>query len=163
MAVGTVEPRKNLPLLVRAHQHLPEAPPLVVVGGRRRPGEVTASARVRLTGYVPDADLRRIVAGARVLAYPSRREGFGLPPLEALACGVPVVVSDLPVLREVLGTHARFVPVGDVEALAASLAAALAAGPSGAAVAAGRAHAAAFTWERFARATVAVYRAALDG
>ena len=123
VAVGTVEPRKNLPLLVSAHRLLPAAPPLVLVGDVRWAGEVARpSPRVHLTGYVPDEDLRRIVAGARVLAYPSRREGFGLPPLEALACGVPVVVSDLPVLREVLGEHARFVPVGDAEALAAGLA-----------------------------------------
>jgi len=82
VAVGTVEPRKNLPLLVSAHRLLPEAPPLVLVGGARWAGEVAASPRVHLTGYVPDEDLRRIVAGARVLAYPSRREGFGFLPLE---------------------------------------------------------------------------------
>ena len=109
-----------------------------------------------LTGYVPDEDLRRIVAGARALVYPSRREGFGLPPLEALACGVPVVVSDLPVLREVLGEHARFVPVGDAEALAAGLATALHEERTAAAAAAGRAHAASFTWQRFAGQIVQV-------
>ena len=158
MAVGTVEPRKNLPLLVSAHRLLPEAPPLVLVGGARWAGEVAASPRVHLTGYVPDEDLRRIVAGARVLAYPSRREGFGLPPLEALACGVPVVVSDLPVLREVLGGHARFVPVGDAEALSAGLAATLSEERTPAGTAAARAHAASFTWERFAGRIVQVYR-----
>lgn len=80
VAVGTVEPRKNLPLLVSAHRLSPTAPPLVLVGGARWAGEVAASPRVHLTGYVPDEDLRRIVAGARLLAYPSRREGFGFPP-----------------------------------------------------------------------------------
>jgi glycosyltransferase involved in cell wall biosynthesis len=163
VAVGTVEPRKNLPLLVSAHRLLPGAPPLVLVGGARWAGEVAATARVHLTGHVPDEDLRRIVAGARVLAYPSRREGFGFPPLEALACGVPVVVSDLPVLREVLGEHARFVPVGDVEALAAALAAALDDGRTNASTAAGRTHAASFTWQRFAREILDVYRAVVGG
>ena len=63
VAVGTVEPRKNLPLLVSAHRLLPGAPPLVLVGGARWAGEVAATARVHLTGHVPDEDLRRIVAG----------------------------------------------------------------------------------------------------
>ncbi|MGZ4664634.1 MAG: glycosyltransferase family 4 protein [Frankiaceae bacterium] len=158
VAVGTVEPRKNLPLLISAHRMLPAAPPLVLVGDVRWAGGIQAGPGVHLTGYLPEKDLRHIVAGARVLAYPSRREGFGLPPLEALACGVPVVVSDLPALREVLTEHARFVAVGDAEALAAGLAAALREDRTAAAGAAGRAHAASFTTEHFARRMMQVYR-----
>jgi glycosyltransferase involved in cell wall biosynthesis len=103
-----------------------------------------------------------LVAAARCLVLPSRDEGFGIPPLEALACGVPVVVSDLPVLREVLGSHARYVPVGDAGALAAALAATLAEAPTVDAVAR-RAHAAQFSWQRCAEAAVRAYRIAVAG
>lgn len=158
LAVGGPGPRKNLPVLVDAVRRLgPGSPPLVVAGP---PGPLPPG--VLATGYLGDTDLRSLVAGAAVLAFPSRYEGFGLPPLEALACGVPVVASDLPVVREVTGGLARLVPVGDVDALAGGLADVLA-DPGGPAQRdARRTHAAGFTWARCAETTLAAYRLAVD-
>jgi glycosyltransferase involved in cell wall biosynthesis len=169
VAVGTLEPRKNLQALVDAFALLvdadPDAPDLVLVGP---PGWGTAldhsripAGRVHFTGFLGDGELQQVVAGSRGLAFPSLYEGFGLPPLEALACGRPVVVSDLPVMREVLGEHAHYVPVGDVEALAAGLRA-LPAGDDGAEEARRR-HAAGFTWQRCAQLTRAAYEEARSG
>jgi glycosyltransferase involved in cell wall biosynthesis len=152
---GADGPRKGLAGLLRAHS--PDLPPLVIVG----PGEIRADDRVIRTGYVPDAELRRIIAGACALVLPSRDEGFGLPALEALACGVPVVCSDIPALREVTAGHALLAPFGDTDALHATLRAACALSPDGEAVAARRAHAATFTWRACAEATLAAYRRAV--
>jgi glycosyltransferase involved in cell wall biosynthesis len=128
LAVGTREPRKGLSVLLDAYRtllaDLPDVPPLVLAGPPGwGPQLDTASLhdRVILPGYVDAPTLRALVAGAAVLAFPSRYEGFGLPPLEALAAGTPVVASDLPVLREVLGSHARLAAPGDAAALAAAL------------------------------------------
>jgi glycosyltransferase involved in cell wall biosynthesis len=116
---------------------------------------------VHTTGYLPADELRALVAGAACLVYPSRYEGFGLPPLEAFACGTPVVASDLPVIREVTGTHARLVPVGDADALAEALATTLTdGGPTS--TADRRTHAAGFTWARCAETTRSAYRRAFD-
>lgn len=157
--VGSVEPRKNLPVLVEAMRQLPDAPPLVLAGPAGwGPTLDTTGVDVVRTGYLSDAELRSVVAHASVMAFPSRHEGFGLPPLEAFACGVPAVVSDLPVLREVLGEHATYVPVGDAEALADGLARALA-DPGDPAVR--RSHARAWTWQRCAEEALTAYRAAL--
>jgi glycosyltransferase involved in cell wall biosynthesis len=100
------------------------------------------------------------VAGAAALVLPSRDEGFGLPVLEALACNVPVVCTDVAALREVAGGHAVHVPVGDVEALATAMVDAVEAPPTAADQAARRTHAAEFTWRRTAEKTVAAYRRA---
>jgi glycosyltransferase involved in cell wall biosynthesis len=155
--VGAAGPRKALDWLRKAHEATPDLPPLVLAG----PGHARGDDRVRSTGYLPDVDLRSVVAGAAALVLPSRDEGFGLPVLEALACDVPVVCSDLPALREVTGGHATLVPFGDVEALGAALTGALAEPPSPATVAARRTHASSFTWRRTAELTVAAYRQAL--
>jgi glycosyltransferase involved in cell wall biosynthesis len=120
-----------------------------------RPGDVV------WPGYVPQADLRSLTAGAAALVLPSRYEGFGLPALEALACGIPVVTTDIPVLREVTGGLADYVPVGDIPALAEALRRTLATEEDPASSAKRRAWAATFTWERCATATVAAYRRAL--
>jgi glycosyltransferase involved in cell wall biosynthesis len=155
--VGSREPRKNLPVLLDALRLLPDAPPLVLVGPRGWGADVDPS-RVTALGYLDGPRLARVVAGASAFVFPSRYEGFGLPPLEALAAGTPVVASDLPVLREVLGDRATYAPAGDAEALAAAIAATLSAGDGGVAGRARRAaHAAAYTWERCARATLAAY------
>ena len=162
--VGTVEPRKNLPVLLAALRLLPGAPPLVLAGPAGwGPPLDTDGVRVTRAGYLEEADLRTVVAGAAALAYPSRYEGFGLPPLEALACGLPVVVSDLPVLHEVLGAQASYVPVGDAEALADALGRVLADDGGQAARTARRAHAAQWTWDRCATEAMAAYDAALLG
>ncbi|HEU0131617.1 MAG TPA: glycosyltransferase family 1 protein [Mycobacteriales bacterium] len=168
--VGNLEPRKNVPVLLRAmaslHATDPAAPPVVLAGPAGWGPALDASGLPRdavvTPGYVGGADLVAAVAHASVLAFPSRYEGFGLPPLEALATGTPVVASDLAVLREVLGEHAAFVPVGDAEALAAALAKALADGDGGPAARAERAaHARAFTWARCAAETARGYARAL--
>jgi glycosyltransferase involved in cell wall biosynthesis len=179
--VGNLEPRKNLPAVLSAYRDLlqerPDAPALVLVGP---PGWGPAldlsgipAERIVFTGYRGDLELRSVVAGAVALLYPSLYEGFGLPPLEAFACGVPVIASDLPVTREVVGNDpgtAILVPVGDRDALGAALAAyagnadppdAAGAAPPGAA-AARRARARQVSWAATAAATRAAYRRALD-
>src|SRR4029453_10914804 len=103
----------------------PGVPPLVLVGppgwGAALDTAGLPPDAVRTPGFVPQADLVRVVAGAAALVVPSWYEGFGLPALEALACGTPVVAADLPALREVLGDQAELVPPGDAEALAGAL------------------------------------------
>ncbi len=159
LTVGTLEPRKNLPTLLEAWDRLgapAEGLELVVVGGRgwRDAELVNALAerrplgRVRWLGYVSEPDLVALYAAARLFVYPSRHEGFGLPVLEAMACGAPVVASDVAALREVAGDAATFAPPGDAGALAAAMAGVLA-GPNGAR-GAGLARARAFSWARTA-------------
>jgi len=167
--VGSLGPRKGLPALLAGYRELRAAdsgvPPLVLAGPPGwGPAVATAGlppGSVLTPGYLEAPALRAVVAGAACLAFPSVYEGFGLPPLEALACGTPVVASDLPVTREVLDGQAALVPAGDAAALAAALAGALAGDGGPAARAARRAHAAAFTWTRCAEATRAAYRAAV--
>lgn len=168
VAVGTLEPRKGLQALVDAFDRLlrsdPAAPHLVLVGPQGWGAALDLSrlpdGKVHLTGFLEDEELRLVVAGSRGLAFPSLYEGFGLPPLEALACGRPVVVSDLPVMHEVLGAHGRFVPVGDVDALAEALGR-LPREEDEQAAAARRDHASSFTWARCAERTRAAYALAL--
>jgi len=167
--VGSREPRKGLDTLLNAYRELlagtPGVPPLVLAGppgwGEDLDLGGLPEGAVHMPGYLPERDLRRLVAGAAALVFSSRYEGFGLPPLQALACGTPVVASDLPALREVLGDQADLVPVGDHTALAGALAAVLKDDGGEDGRAARRRHAAGFTWERCARATIAAYRRAL--
>ncbi|MFC6094412.1 glycosyltransferase family 4 protein [Saccharothrix lopnurensis] len=154
--VGAGGPRKGLGTLVAAHAARPELPPLVLAG----PGVRAADDRVLRTGYLNDVDLRSVVAGAAALVLPSRDEGFGLPVLEALACDVPVVCTDVPALREVADGHAVHVPVGDVEALAQAVVDAVETPGGPADQAARRAHASGFTWRKTAERTVEAYRIA---
>jgi glycosyltransferase involved in cell wall biosynthesis len=168
LAVGTLEPRKGLDVLVTAYRRLladcPDVPPLVLVGGAgwgALPDLAGLPAgRVVLPGYVGNTDLVRIVAGARLLAFPSRYEGFGLPPLEAMAAGVAVVASDLPAVRESTAGLVRLVPPGDPDALAAGLAAELRAEPDETRTQRARARAAGQTWLRCAELTVEAYHMA---
>jgi glycosyltransferase involved in cell wall biosynthesis len=141
-------------------------PPLVLVGppgwGDALDTAGLPPGAVLTPGYLPQPDLARVVAGAAAVVVPSRYEGFGLPALEALACGTPVVASDLPALREVLGDQAGLVPPGDPAALAGALARVLDDPGGEPARAARRARAAGFTWETCARATLSAYRLALE-
>jgi glycosyltransferase involved in cell wall biosynthesis len=175
LSVGTLEPRKNLPTLLRAFDHLlarggtaAADVDLVIVGGRgwrdrELRGEIgkrLATGRVHTLGYVAERDLIGLYGGAVALAYPSHFEGFGLPVIEAMACGTAVVASDVEALREISGGAAELVPVGDAAALGDAVAR-LVDDPAAhaAARARGLARAAAFSWEataerlwRFARA-----------
>ncbi len=170
--LGTLEPRKGLAVLLSAwrllHAGGADLPALLVAGGAGwgAPPDLAGlpAGAVRLLGYVDHGRVPELLAGARLLAFPSRYEGFGLPPLDALGCGTAVVASDLPVLREVLGEHACFAPPGDPQAWAVTLERALAAEPAGPdRRAARRAHAAAFGWARCAARTRAAYAVALAG
>lgn len=169
LSVGTIEPRKNLATLFAA-MSLAGARldlPLVVVGRRGwESGPILALAeplartgRARFLGYVPDEALPTVYAGAAALVYPSWYEGFGLPVLEALAVGIPVVASTAPALREVAGETALYAAPGDAEGLAAAIETALGAdGRSVAAVAARRARARRFGWEAAGSALAGVLR-----
>jgi glycosyltransferase involved in cell wall biosynthesis len=161
LAVGTVEPRKGLDVLIEAMAK-PYGPdlPLVVVGPRGW-GEVDLAAlaerhrlapgRLRVLGRISDDDLAVVLRRAAVLAVPSRAEGFGLPVLEALAVGTPVVHSDVPALVEVAGDAGVAVPRDDARTLAATLRAVLDDGPgTERRVAQGRLRAEAFTWQHAA-------------
>jgi glycosyltransferase involved in cell wall biosynthesis len=171
--VGNREPRKNLPTLLTAYRELHSSrvvgattvPPLVLVGppgwGEALDTAGLPGGAVRTPGYLPEPDLTRVVAGAAALVVPSWYEGFGLPALEALACGTPVVASDLPAHREVLGDQADLFPPGDPDALAATLAKVLDDPGGEPARAARRTRAAGFTWENCATATLSAYRRAL--
>ncbi|MCX2950588.1 glycosyltransferase family 4 protein [Lentzea sp. NEAU-D7] len=147
LAVGTVEPRKGFGLLVRATERL--RVPLVVVGPQGW-GDVDLRApHVTLLGRVSDARLASVLAGASVLAAPSLAEGFGLPVLEAMAAGVPVVHSDDPALVEVAGGAGTVVRRGDLASLTEGLRAVLA--DPRHTVEAGITRASEFTWEKTAR------------
>jgi glycosyltransferase involved in cell wall biosynthesis len=130
--VGTIEPRKNLTRLLKVWESLylaQEVPPLVIVG---QPGWLTgeffmalenspARAGVLLTGYIQDSDLPALYSGATALVFPSLYEGFGLPPLEAMACGTPVLCSNVSSLPEVVEDVALMFDPTDDEAMAQAL------------------------------------------
>ncbi|NOT34296.1 MAG: glycosyltransferase family 4 protein [Candidatus Eisenbacteria bacterium] len=174
--LGGIDARKNAAGLLRAYARLvaelDDAPDLVIAGRVREAVEYPALAalarglgiesRLRLPGFVPDQDLPALHGAARVFAFPSLYEGFGFPPLEAMACGTPVVSSGGGSLAEVLGDGALVVPAGDEGALADGLRRTLAEEPLRRELRArGLANAARFTWERTAEATVVAYRDAM--
>jgi glycosyltransferase involved in cell wall biosynthesis len=133
LTVGTLEPRKNLAVLLEAYALLRErhSPPhkLVIAGGKgwlyegifRCVEELSLTEEVVFLGYVPEEHLPALYNLADVLAFPSVYEGFGLPPLEAMACGTPVVTSDRSSLPEVVGEAGLMVPADDHEALAEAI------------------------------------------
>jgi len=108
------DPRKRVAEMARASRALP----LVLVGPAGR--WARELQHVALTGEVSDDDLAAIYTGAHALVISSDEEGFGLTPVEALACGTPVAASDVPALREVLGGRATFAPVDDLDGLIAA-------------------------------------------
>jgi glycosyltransferase involved in cell wall biosynthesis len=168
--VGTIEPRKNLLTLIRAYDELLRTttlrPQLVLAGGRgwlcdevyKLVEELKLRDQINFTGYVDDADLPALYSAAETFIYPSFYEGFGLPPLEAMACGAPVITSDVSSLPEVVGKAGLTHAPTDARALTEAMAKLL--GDQTA-----REHfrheglkqAAKFSWERAARETQSVY------
>lgn len=173
LGVGTIEPRKDWPTLMAAFADAARGAlaghELVIAGGRGwRDAPILAAAtahgaRVRLLGHVPDDALPGLYAAADAFASTSRYEGFGLPPLEAMACGIPTAVAHAASLPEVVGDAALTVPPGDIAAWSAALARLVTDGPLRARLAtAGPVRAAGFTWDACAAATEDAYRAALS-
>jgi len=169
--VGTLEPRKNLVRLVRAvarlNQEVGVVCGLVLVGPRGWKDEAiltaVAEARrvttVRLVGYVPLEDVRALYNLAAVFAFPSLYEGFGLPILEAMACGAPVITSRGGALEEVAGDAALLVNPTDESEIISALASVLCNADLAMTLrAAGLARAAQFDWRRTAQETIALYR-----
>jgi glycosyltransferase involved in cell wall biosynthesis len=175
LAVGTLEPRKNLKALLAGFNALlrttAHRPQLVIVGKEgwlhdefplmiRGEG---AAGLVKLTGYLPDSDLRALYSSCRAFVFPSVYEGFGLPPLEALACGATVIANRIPSQIEVLGNAAILVDMSDVRLLRDALAQVLESENRSASQAAiGCSHASRFTWQRSADLTSAVYKQATE-
>ncbi len=173
LSVGNLQPRKNLRTLIEAYVKLRQADAtrhkLVLVGREAwLHDDIFAAARASgyadelvFTGYVPDADLVALYNAADVFVYPSLFEGFGLPPLEAMACGTPTVTGNTSALPETVGEAALMVDPRDAEALAGALARVLGDAELRAELAGrGIARAAAFSWERTARIILDTYRRA---
>ena len=173
--VGTLEPRKNLLTLLKSFdqilRHTSWRPQLVVAGGKGWLMEETFSfmkesemnEHLRLTGYLDDKELRALYSSCKAFIYPSLYEGFGLPPLEAMACGAPVVASRIPALQETLGSAAKLIEPVDVDGLAKVIIDMLEnEGGRRAMSAIGLKHAAQFSWEKAAMQTYEVYEKVLD-
>lgn len=158
--VGTLQPRKNLAFLLRAYQRLDNPLPLVVAGKVGWGETLHQVDNVLLLGLVDEADLPYVYAGAHAFVYPSLYEGFGLPVLEAMACGVPVITSNVSSLPEVGGSAALYIDPHDEESLVAALREVLSYDDltrvqrSQAAIA----QAQKFSWETAAQETYAVYQ-----
>ena len=174
LSVGTAEPRKDLPGLVQAFDEVVARHDDVALVLAGPPGwgeqalddaikRATASDRIVRTGWVDDATLGALFTRASVLAYPSRYEGFGFPPLQAMARGVPVVATKAGSLPEVLDTAALMVDVGRPDALAEALVQVLEDETLRARlIDAGTTRAAAFNWERCGDGLEALYRDMAD-
>ena len=157
LAVGTLEPRKNLDRLVGAFERAGLNGTRLLVTGARGWGNVEpAGPSVQWLGFVPDEELARLYRGARCVAYVSAYEGFGLPVLEAMACGAPVVAASTGAGPEVGGDAAVLVDPLDDDAIAAGLVDAI--DRAGELRERGLARARDFDWKRVADATVEVYR-----
>src|SRR5215213_5206946 len=173
--VGTIEPRKNLRRLVEAFAQVLHSTSLslklVIAGGQGWLMDDFAvlikqkglEDRICLAGYLEDEDLCGLYSTCAAFVYPSLYEGFGLPPLEAMACGAPVITSRIPSLMETVGSAARLVDPEDVEDLARAMAEMLSDKQAREQyVELGRNHVKKFSWEQTARQTLKIYRELLN-
>jgi glycosyltransferase involved in cell wall biosynthesis len=127
--LGTLEPRKNLERLIEAYARTKNAPSLVIAGRKgwmyerifQKVVDSGIEGKVIFTGYIPEADKPGLLRGAKCFVFPSLYEGFGLPPLEAMAYGAPVIASKAAALPEVCGDAAVYVDPGSVEDIARAL------------------------------------------
>ncbi|HEY2971030.1 MAG TPA: glycosyltransferase family 1 protein [Pyrinomonadaceae bacterium] len=172
--VGTPEPRKNLITLLRALTEVrrnTELRPQLVIAGKRgwHLNEILAeiasaglTERLKFTDYISDGDLCALYSSCTVCIYPSLYEGFGLPPLEAMACGAPVITSNIPSIVETTGNAAHLISPNDVQQLAQAIVEMIAeAGKRLRLSRAGLERASQFTWERTAELTLEVYKETL--
>jgi glycosyltransferase involved in cell wall biosynthesis len=167
-----LQPRKNLSRVVEAfallRERRPELPHRLAIVGRigwgveplqQRVRELQLESVVPFAGYVADEDLPALYSAADLFVYPSLYEGFGIPPLEAMACGTPVVTSNVSSLPEVVGDAALSVNPLDVEAMASAMEKVLTDAALRQTLSErGLERARAFTWERMARLTIEVYQ-----
>jgi alpha-1,3-rhamnosyl/mannosyltransferase len=171
LTVGTIEPRKNLEFLVDVFDRLNRFDgDLVLAGGLgwkyepilERISKSPRAARIRRFGHIPDGDLPALYAGAELFVLPSLYEGFGLPPVEAMACGVPVVASSGGALPEILGASARIVGSFSVDDWTQAIDSLLAdTSARGKLSEGGPRHASGFSWSATAAQTAEVYRKVL--
>jgi glycosyltransferase involved in cell wall biosynthesis len=171
--MGTLEPRKNIGALLDAYARLrgrsADAPPLVLAGRAKAAVErelervrtAPLTGNVSLRGYVSQQERQRLYREARMLVLPSLEEGFGLPVLEAMACGVPVVVSNRGSLPEVVGDAASPVDPDDVQGMALEMERVLDPDVARSAVSRGLAQAARYSWDACAASAREAYRAAV--
>ncbi|HJX39283.1 MAG TPA: glycosyltransferase family 1 protein [Anaerolineae bacterium] len=171
LSVGTLEPRKNFIALLEAYAALRGVDGfehrLVIAGGKgwryegifRRVEELSLEGDVSFLKYVPEQDLPALYCLADALVFPSVYEGFGLPPLEAMACGTPVVASDSSSLPEVIGDAGLMVPADDRDALAGAIRRLLEDGKlRGELVKKGLSRAGKFSWQKTGQDLLAIYR-----
>lgn len=176
LCVGTLEPRKNLTLTLRAHAQLPEALrqrfPLLIVGmaGWQREQfsdelhQALANGHVCLLGYLPDEQVAQLLAGARALIFPSLYEGFGLPVLEAMASGTPVILTRRSAMPEVAGVAGNYIEPDDPDGLRDAMRRLIDDQTHWQACRkAGLQQARLFSWERCAKITARAYRQAMGG
>lgn len=176
LCVGTIEPRKNIDRLLSAYEALPQelrrSFPLVLAGapgwrsGQTHARMVRAESDgwLRYLSFVPQHDLPKLYAGARLFVYPSLYEGFGLPVLEAMASGTPVITSNVSSLPEVVGDAALLIDPKDIDQIADALREVLQDDERRkTASVAGLARSASFTWEECVNQTVAIYQKVMAG
>ncbi|MDR6925316.1 MULTISPECIES: glycosyltransferase family 4 protein [Pseudomonas] len=176
LCVGTLEPRKNLTLALRAHARLPESVrqrfPLLIVGmaGWQREQfseemhQALACGHVCLLGYLPDEHVAQLLAGARALIFPSLYEGFGLPVLEAMASGTPVILTRRSAMPEVAGAAGNYVEQDEPDGLRDAMSRLIDDQAHWQVCReAGLHQARLFTWERCAQVTARAYRQAMGG